>query len=210
MKLRELVSDVRSAVQNGISADDSRFDALFIENKIHNARAIIISNYLSMGRSPNSIWIQEIDHDVLERDEECGVVYFECPSVITVDATQDGFIYVGHKNGMQPFTRIVQGRSNLGRHSRLKNVSEILWEYSFGLQGRSTIACYKNPRLENLKTKGIFNDPTLVPNFRKDLDEYPVDRNVARDIIEMIAMDLLRGSRVPTDYVSDGADKPTK
>lgn len=207
MRLPNIVDQIKSNISGGISTEESRFDDLLIEDKIHSARATVIANYISTGKFPNAAWCQEVDIDAIDRDVEKGVVFFECPSVISVNSLGDGFVYVGNTNGITPFVRIGSGRMNLSMHNGIGKMNTIMWKYEFGLQNNAQVLCYNNPKLELIKIQAVFNDPTAVPNFRKDTDEYPVDRTVARDIVEMVSLDIMSKMRIPTDNIADGTDK---
>lgn len=209
--LSEIIDEIKKGLGNGVSADESRFENLFIENKIAGARAVIISNYLNRGGIDwlNESWVQTVDMDYVERDVECNVVKFECPSVITLDSHNDGFIYVGHVSGLKPFLRLRKSFTTLTMHSVFKNSKQVFWDFQNGELGKQQIHIHNNFRLEKLKVRGVFNNPSDVPGFRKDVDLYPVDANVKKDIVEMVVLDLLKGSRVAPDYISDSQDKPT-
>jgi hypothetical protein len=209
--LSEIVDEIKKTVANGVSSDESRFEDLFIETKIAGARAVLISNYVIKNNIDwlNESWVQTVDMYYVERDKECNLVKFECPSVITIDAHNDGFVYVGHINGLKPFVRSRKSFTTLTMHRTFKNSKQIFWDFQNLERGKQQIIVYNNNRLENLKVRGIFNNPVEVPGFRKDTDYYPVDANIKRDIVEMVVLDLLRGGRVAPDYISDSQDKPT-
>jgi len=208
--LPQIVDIVRRDLQSGISADESRLDELYLERKVHQARAIIIQTYITKGKDfINEAWLQELDIDSVDRDLTCGAVDFDCPTVIT-DGETDGFVYVGHANGIKPFIRHRGSHSPLAMHSvfRSRVKQDVTWEFSITLQNRSYIRCLGNPKLEKLKVKAIFNDPTEVPGYRKDTDRYPVDAAVERELIELIVTSTINKLRQPADLVSNSQDKP--
>lgn len=208
--LADIVDEIKKELGGGVSADESKFDDLYIETKIAGARAVIISNYLQKGTDwINDSWVQTVDLDYVERDKECDVVKFECPSVISIDQHSDGFLYVGHVNGIKPFIRARRSFTTLTMHSVFNKTKNVLWDWKNLELGKQQLLVYKNTRLEKLQIRGIFNNPVEVPGFRKDVDLYPVDANVKKDLVEMITLDLLRKIRVVPDYISDSVDKPT-
>jgi hypothetical protein len=209
--LSEIVDEIKKELGGGVSSDESKFDDLYVETKIAGARAVIISNYLVKGGIEwlNESWIQTVDLDYVDRDKECDVVKFECPSVITVDQHNDGFLYVGHVNGIKPFVRARRSFTTLSLHRVFKNSKNVMWDFKNLELGKQSLIIYNNPRLEKVQIRGIFNNPVEVPGFRKDKDWYPVDANVKKDLVEMVTLDLLRKTRVPPDYISDSVDKPT-
>ncbi len=206
---KNLTDEARSNAQSGISADDSRLDDLYLEQKLNTTRAATIAKYMGAGARPNPQWIQWVDISAVDRDVDCKVVSFECPSPIFINGKSDGFIYVGHANGLKPFIRLSKGRVTLAMHSVIKNSDEIYWDYETGLQGNEVLKIYNNPALEFIKVGIIANDPRLVPGFRQDTDSFPVDSSLHNEIIQRITQELLGVERMPQDRISDGQDRPT-
>lgn len=207
--LKEIVDKIKSTIEGGITTDESRLDDLFIENKIHSARALILSNLVRAGMRDriNETFVQTINPDLLEIDVECDYVAFECPPVIHLDDRHDGFVYVGHFSGIKPFMRIRSNYSALSMHSLFLKEKEIVWDFVSNVTGSYDIHVYKNTKLKKILIRAIFNDPTAVPNYRKDVDQYPLDAVTENEVVEMVAMDLLRklAGKVP-DYISDSQD----
>jgi hypothetical protein len=208
--LSDIVDEIKKELGGGVSTDESKFDDLYVETKIAGARAVIISNYMQKGVDwLNESWVQTVDLDYVEREKDCDTVKFDCPSVITIDQHSDGFVYVGHVNGIKPFIRSRRSFTTLAMHRTFKNTKHILWDFKNLELGKQQVIIYNNSRLEKLQIRGIFNNPVEVPGFRKDVDLYPVDANVKKDLVEMVTLDLLRKIRVMPDYISDSVDKPT-
>jgi len=206
--LKDIVDEVRKDLSAGIGNDESRFDDEYLENKIHAARAVIIANYISKNRFFNDSWIQTVDLNFIDRDKECDVVYFECPSPISITAHEDGFMYVGHVNGLKPFMRSRKnGFTTLTMHSLFKNDKNVFWDWKQLEQNKASLIIQNNSKLENIQIRGIFNNPTDVYGFRVDSDAYPVDSLVRKELVEMIGLDIMRKMRVAPDYISDSQDK---
>ena len=198
--LDEIVEEIRADVNSGLSYDDSRLDSLYIESKIHSARAAIISDYWKKNsRFINDAWVQTLDVSFQELDKDCDVVTIECPNVIDFDFQNDGFIYVGHVNGLKPFPRMRKGYSTLTRHSLFGKKQEIMWDYKHLEQGRNVLMFYNNPKLEYVMVRGIFNNPTTIPNFDKSNDHYPVDAQLKKNIVDVVSADLLRKTSKPVE-----------
>jgi len=207
--LKDIVDEIRKDLSAGLGNDESRFDDEYLENKIHSARGIIISNYISKnGRFINDSWVQTVDANFVDRDKECNAVYFDCPSPITVTGHEDGFVYVGHSNGVKVFNRARKnGFTTLTMHSLFLKDTDIYWDWKQLEQNRAKIIIYNNLKLENIQIRGMFNLPTDVPGFRVDTDAYPVDAVVRKEIVEMVSLDIVRLMRVAPDYISDSQDK---
>jgi len=202
--LQEIVDEIKSDLHSGMTYNDSRFDDEYIENKIHGARATLIMNYMmKSGKFINDAWIQTLDMRFSEDEKDCEVKTFECPNVISLDGQADGFIYVGHSDGLKPFVRIRKGFTTLTRHSLFGKKTEVMWDYKHMTQGTNVLQFYNAKHLSYLMVRAMFNNPTTIPNYDKELDHYPVDENLKKDIVEMITLDLIRKTRVPVEPNND-------
>jgi hypothetical protein len=209
--LQEIVDEIKSDLLSGMSYNESRFDDEYIETKIHAARAHLISSYLiKLGKFINDSWVQTVDFRFTDADANCEFVNFDCPNVITTDGQNDGFVYVGHVNGLKPFARIRKGFTNLTRHSLFLKNDNIFWDYKHLAQGKRVLTIYNNRKLKYIQVRGIFNDPTTIPNFDKYNDHYPIDANLKHDIIEMIAADLFKKTTRVTDSGTDNISRIPK
>lgn len=191
--LKQIVDEIKSDLLGGMTYNETRFDDEYIEFKIHAARATIIMNYMmKTGKFINDAWVQTLDIRFEDIDTDCDTRTFECPNVIALDGQNDGFIYVGHANGLKPFVRIRKGFSTLTRHSLFAKKKEVMWDYKHLTQGTNVLQFYNASRLSYIMVRAMFNNPTTIPNFDKELDHYPVDETLKKDIVEMITMDMLR------------------
>lgn len=202
--LYEIVDEIKSDLASGMTYNDIRYDDEYIESKIHAARATVITNYMiKVGKFINDSLVQTLDIRFEAIDTDCDVRTFECPNVISLDGHNDGFIYVGHANGLKPFVRIRKGFTTLTRHSLFAKKTEVMWDYKHLTQGTNVLQFYNNKRLEYITVRAMFNNPTTIPNFNKETDHYPVDQNVKKDIVEMVTLDLLRKTRMPVEPNND-------
>lgn len=208
--LKEIVHRITSNVNGGNTTDEMRYDSLYIESKIHTARASILS---AMSRQPmfdriNEACVQVYSVELLEEDVEadCDVVRFPCPTVIRLDDRHDGFVYVGHVNGQKPFIRVRSNYTALSMHSIFQKEKGVVWDYQADYDGKFYINVYKNTKQRKLLVKALFNDPTEVPNYRPDVDQYPIDATLENDIVTTISNDLLKQMVRTPDVTSDSLD----
>lgn len=208
--LKEIVHRITSNVNGGNTTDEMRYDSLYIESKIHTARASILS---AMSRQPmfdriNEACVQVYSVELLEENVEadCDVVRFPCPTVIRLDDRHDGFVYVGHVNGQKPFIRVRSNYTALSMHSIFQKEKGIVWDYQADYDGKFYINVYKNTKQRKLLVKALFNDPTEVPNYRPDVDQYPIDATLENDIVTSISNDLLKQMVRTPDVTSDSLD----
>jgi hypothetical protein len=201
--LSEIVEEIRSDLNSGMGYNDSRFDDEYLETKIHSARATLIGQYMiKVGKFINDAWVQTLDISFETREKNCTVISFECPNVISVDGQNDGFVYVGHANGLKPFVRIRKGYSTLTRHSLFLKKKEIMWDYKHLEQNTMVLQFYNNTHLTYVMVRAMFNNPTTIPNFDKTIDHYPVDSNLKREIVDLVTGDLIRKTQRPVEITN--------
>jgi hypothetical protein len=201
--LSEIVEEIRSDLNSGMGYNDSRFDDEYLETKIHSARATLIGQYMiKVGKFINDAWVQTLDISFKTREKNCTVISFECPNVISVDGQNDGFVYVGHANGLKPFVRIRKGYSTLTRHSLFLKKKEIMWDYKHLEQNAMVLQFYNNTHLTYVMVRAMFNNPTTIPNFDKTIDHYPVDSNLKREIVDLVTGDLIRKTQRPVEITN--------
>lgn len=201
--LSEIVEEIRSDLNSGMGYNDSRFDDEYLETKIHSARATLIGQYMiKVGKFINDAWVQTLDISFETREKNCDVISFECPNVISVDGQNDGFVYVGHANGLKPFVRIRKGYSTLTRHSLFLKKKEIMWDYKHLEQNAMVLQFYNNANLTYIMVRAMFNNPTTIPNFDKTIDHYPVDSNLKREIVDLVTGDLIRKTQRPVEITN--------
>ena len=191
--IKEIVDEIKSDLLGGMTYNETRFDDEYIETKIHAARATLIMNYMAKtGKFINDAWVQTLDIRFEDIDDTCDTRTFECPNVISLDGQNDGFIYVGHANGVKPFIRTRKGFSTLTRHSLFAKQTQIMWDYKHLTQGTNVLQFFNAKRLTYIMVRAMFNNPVTIPNFDKLTDHYPVDEMLKKDIVEMVTMDMLR------------------
>lgn len=191
--LKQIVDEIKSDLLGGMTYNETRFDDEYIETKIHAARATLIMNYMTKtGKFINDSWVQTLDIRFEDIDSNCDTRTFECPNVISLDGQNDGFIYVGHANGVKPFVRTRKGFTTLTRHSLFAKKTEIMWDYKHLTQGTNVLQFFNASRLTYIMVRAMFNNPVTIPNFDKINDHYPVDEMLKKDIVEMVTMDMLR------------------
>lgn len=174
MTLPQVVDMIQAMSNSGVYPDSSRFDQLFIEDTIHKARASVLMDYFSKTKRINPIWTQQYTakFDINLQDDPC-LRRFRVPSVLTLDVFYDGFMYVGTIEGNCQYTKInnraALANTESNRYTKLQE-DQVKFIYSDGF-----IECYGNKELEDLRIDGIFLNPTDVPTYNKDIDEYPLD-----------------------------------
>lgn len=181
MTLPEIIDLFQRLPSGGIFTDENRYDMGFVENTVHRTRAIAIVQSWKQTKRINSAWTQQFKptFDSKLQDQDCRVI-FPCPSPISIETKMDGFLYIGTVDGLCPFRKVVSraelANYNVHRYTKLTpNMVKVL--YSDG-----NLETYGNLDLEEIMVDGIFSDPTTIPTYNRDYDDYPV----SLDLVEIM------------------------
>ena len=202
MKLREIADEIIRAKEGGISVDESKFDLPYIYSLIHEARAQAIFTQWQKVKRINSSWTQKFEATYAKdlQDNDC-CVKFECPSVVSLDSKMDGFLYVGTIDWNCSYrkleSRAKMASFNKYRYTRVNtNVPKFI--YSDGV-----IELWGNTFVKELMVDGIFADPTKVPTFNVEYDEYPLDPSLIEQVKLILLKQDLGMVQGPIDTKSD-------
>lgn len=177
MILKDIVEMFQRQAGGGVFDTETRYDIAFTEDTIHKARAVVLFNYYQKYHKINPSWTQQytVAYDSALQ-ESTKFVKFPCPAVLTLDDFTDGFLYVGNLNDNVSYRKIANRATlstyNAHRYTKL-NIDTPEFIYSDGY-----IEIYGNAMIRQLKVDGIFTDPTSVPNFNKEFDQYPLDESL--------------------------------
>lgn len=181
MTLAELRSQVVRLPGSGILTDETRFDFPDIDAEIHFGRAAVIRAFYSKTKRISGEWIQTYigtyDKNI---QESADYVIFDVPRGIPLDVMRDGYLYIGdiagdiayrRVNNLAEFATYNQHRITKVNNSRPK----VLYQ-----EGRMKI--YGNAMIKELRIDGIIANPTEVPTYNQDVDNYPISEDLIQPI----------------------------
>lgn len=214
MTLGELQEVITRAVNALDDTLGSRLDPLYVEQLIHQARIDGIRLLYNGSRNQGAMkkidpaWVQEFTVDIVDGDQDDNYDYivFDVPSPIQINKNVGGLLYVGSTKKTKAFN-IVQTRSEISdliNRGYLEDGKDIaaLWE-------KDSLKVWGNDNLKKIRVAGIFQDPTEVPNYLVDEDNYPVSNDLVNLIQDIIVQKMAVGLRQPQDIVADGAETST-
>jgi len=208
MILKDLVSQVIRLVSGGILTDETRYDFLDIEAKIHYARANVIQNFFAKTKRISGEWLQTYNATYdLASQESNEFVRFVVPRTIPLDVFRDGFVYVGDTTGNVAYRRI-NNRAELANFN-LHRITKIKSDIPKFIYSEGVIEVYGNNAMtKELRIDGIFANPTELPLYNQDIDNYPL----SEDLISAVKDFLLKTSlgveqQKKPDVISDSAEK---
>ncbi len=190
MKLAELKSQVIRLVSGGIETDVTRYDFSDIEDKIHYGRSVVISESFKESKRIGSAWLQRfISPFNTNLQDSNKFVRFKVPDVIRLDNYRDGFVYVGAIDSNIAYRRVVDratmANGNLYRITiQNQQTARFLYEQGY-------IEVYGNTNIRQLAIDGIFSNPTHIPTYNQDTDEYPLGETLIGPLKEYLLKDSL-------------------
>jgi hypothetical protein len=211
MLLQEIIDIVISDVSAGIVVDDTRFEFDYVKDKIHSYAAIVKKEEYRKNKFINNInYLKHYPRFEAElQDDPMCFVKFRCPDVISFDSNSDGFRYIGAIDRSINFKRI-QNRSYLSSFNSHPVMNVNTRGMSVLYDGTSQIIeVYGNTSLEELLVEGIFSDPTEIPTFNVEIDQYPLSEDLIPMLSTVIMNDITRlvAAQIPSKY-SDVEQQP--
>jgi hypothetical protein len=185
MILRDLISQVIRLVSGGTFTDDTRYDPLDIEAKIHYARANVIQQFFTKNKRISGEWLQTYNA-VYDANLQGNIdfVKFAVPSGIPLDIYRDGFIYVGDKNGNIAYRR-VNNRAELANYN-LHRITRISSDRPKFIYSEGYIEVYGNSMIKELRIDGVFANPTELPTYNQDIDNYPLSEDLISQVKDFL------------------------
>jgi len=207
MILPEIRESVIRTVSSALATDEDRYEPDYIDAIIHQYRAEAIAIIWQRDKRVDSNWTQQFIavHNKDLQDDPV-FVKFACPPVISLDKKTDGALFVGSIDGHISY-RKVTSRAELANndlHRFIKSGSRTLKAlYSDGFW-----EIHGDPLIKDLRIDGVFADPTDIPTFNTEVDEYPLDDKtlVLMKKLILLSETAPMASSEP-DRVSDSTDK---
>ena len=206
MTLPEIYERVSALPLGGYITIDNRMDKGFMYSLIHSARAIVVGQrYVEEGIVP-SVYFQAFKPDYIEAAQTSTSYarYSGFPAVISIGSKRDGMGYVGSVCLNVPF-RQVQDRATFAsmQQDRVMKAGR----KAYVLVGNGYLEVYYKNKIKEVLIEGVFMDPTKVPNYNIEKDDYPMDiGDIGR--MEMVLMqgDLNMIAKSVTDRVKNDRD----
>ena len=207
MTLPQVRESVIRIVSAALKTDEDRYEPDYIDDIIHQYRAEAIGIVWQRDKRINSNWTQThiatYSRDL--QDEDC-FVRFACPPLIALGKKADGAIYVGSIAGNIAYRKVTStaelANNELHRFTKSneRNI-KALW-------GEGFWKVYGSPLIKELRTDGIFANPTGIPTFNPIADEYTIDDNTLVIMKKLIVLsEMAPMASAEPDRVSDSTDK---
>jgi hypothetical protein len=208
MTLPQIYERIGSLPSGGYLTVDSRFDTGYIYSLVHSARAFIVNErWKAFGKIP-PIYYQSFTPDfrkAAQNDSGCYTQFFDIPAIIALDGRATGLGFVGNINGCPISFREVSSLQAFSamQQDRLMKAGR----KAYVLTNPDNIQIWYKDKIKDMTMSAVFSDPTKVPSYNINLDDYPMD---VSDISKMEQY-LMQGSmgliyKTPMDRIADGKD----
>jgi hypothetical protein len=177
--LPELAENIERMVAGGISTDETRFDTPYLYSKINEGYAVVTRNDYVKNRRFNSVSILKL-YPEFEQDYQTNVCItrFQLPTgFISISPIQDGLVYVGSSSKNETFRRI-KSRTELAGMLKNPVMSPASGRYIAALVDGLIIELYSKNHIKNPLVEGVWNDPTLLPDYNILKDQYPLSQDM--------------------------------
>jgi len=207
MTLPEIRESVERTVSAALKTDESRYDPDHLDDIIHQYRAEAIGIVWQRDRRVDSNWTQQFIAEFSKnlQDDDC-FVRFACPPLISLDKKADGALFVGSIDGHISYRKIISRAelANNDTHRFIKSgvrtlkalYSDRFWEI------------HGDPLIQDLRIDGIFANPTDIPAFNVEVDQYPIDDKTLVLLKKLILLsEMAPMASSEPDRISDSTDK---
>lgn len=187
----EAIEDLQRLVSGGIATDESKFDPAYMIAKLNQGRAVIARNDFKISKRWNPSLIQYFrpEYDTYFQNNHCTTRFTLPTGFINADERTIGLVYAGSSDDVtsNPYIaanfRRYKSRTEFQdklKHPRMSATSGL---YTGILIEGLTVTLTGLKKIKTFMVGGVFSDPTALPDFNKNVDEYPI----SLDLFQLVA-----------------------
>ncbi len=207
MTLPQIRESVIRIVSAALKTDEDRYEPDYIDAIVHQYRAEAIWQIWQKERRVNANWTQQFISEYSSdlQEDDC-FVRFACPPLIALGKKADGAVYVGSADGHVTYRKVTSraelANNDLHRFTKTNNRTiKVLWSDGYW-------EAHGDPLIKELRTDGIFANPTDIPTYNIEHDQYPIDDNTLVLMKKLIVLsELVPMASAEPDRISDSTDK---
>ena len=208
MKTLECIELIQLADEGGIFTDESRFDRGTMLTVLNAARAFAITEMYSKNTRVHPNFIQRIYPEYKEalQQDDCYNL-FEIPRTVAINDKMDGLMYVGSIKGNEAYWKVrTRMQLNSRRNQRVHKLAMNKHVHYLYDATRGYLEIYDD-KVKYPLVEGIFEDPTSVPQFSLEHDEYPITSDVMKRIEDLVRRGTILDSvRIPVNKISNSQE----
>jgi len=210
MILRNVADELIRSVSATVNTNDGRYDPLYVEQLIPHLReqSIKIDYFGDRTRAAS----RRLDYSLVQsftvqkdvvQDNALDYITFTSPNAVSISRMLNGFIYVGHKNKSISFIQLFNREdvANMTARGLFTNGKVIgyIWE-------GGKILVFGSKMILELNVRGIIADPTKVPGFLIETDDYPVSESLMLIMTDLFKANQNVNMNRTTDITEDGKE----
>lgn len=208
MKTKDCIELIQLADEGGVFTDESRYDIGTMTAVLNAARGFAITELHKQNNRIHPSFLQRVYPQYKKelQQDDCYTL-FEVPKTVGINNQIDGLMYVGTIDGKNSFWKIrtrMQGNSR--RNHRIHKIAMEKHVHFLYDNTRGYLEVYDD-KVKYILVEGIFVDPTSIPGFNLEEDDYPITMDAMKRIEDMVRTGTIRDVlRVPINKISNSAE----
>ena len=208
MKTKDCIELIQLADEGGVFTDESRYDIGTMTAVLNAARGFAIAEMHKQNNRIHPSFLQRVypKYEKELQQDDCYTL-FEVPKTIGVNNQIDGLMYVGTIDGKNSFWKIrTRMQANSRRNHRIHSIAMDKQVHFLYDNTRGYLEVYDD-KVKYILVEGIFGDPTSIPGFNLEEDDYPITMDAMKRVEDMVRTGTIRDViRVPINKISNSAE----
>lgn len=208
MKTIDCIELIQLADEGGVFTDESRYDIGTMTAVLNAARGYAITELHKQNNRIHPSFLQRVYPQYKKelQQDDCYTL-FEVPKTVGINNQIDGLMYVGTIDGKNSFWKIrTRMQANSRRNHRIHSIAMEKHVHFLYDNTRGYLEVYDD-KVKYILVEGIFGDPTSIPGFNLEEDDYPITMDAMKRIEDMVRTGTIRDVlRVPINKISNSAE----
>ena len=208
MKTKDCIELIQLADEGGVFTDESRYDLGTMTAVLNAARGFAITELHKQNNRIHPSFLQRVYPEYKKelQQDDCYTL-FEVPKTVGINNQIDGLMYVGTIDGKNSFWKIrTRMQANSRRNHRIHSIAMDKHVHFLYDNTRGYLEVYDD-KVKYILVEGIFGDPTSIPGFNLEEDDYPITMDAMKRIEDMVRTGTIRDVvRVPINKISNSAE----
>jgi len=208
LKTKDCIELIQLADEGGVFTDESRYDIGTMTAVLNAARGFAITELHKQNNRIHPSFLQRVYPQYKKelQQDDCYTL-FEVPKTVGINNQIDGLMYVGTIDGKNSFWKIrTRMQANSRRNHRIHKIAMAKHVHFLYDNTRGYLEVYDD-KVKYILVEGIFGDPTSIPGFNLEEDDYPITMDAMKRIEDMVRTGTIRDVlRVPINKISNSAE----
>jgi len=208
LKTKDCIELIQLADEGGVFTDESRYDLGTMTAVLNAARGFAITELHKQNNRIHPSFLQRVYPEYKKelQQDDCYTL-FEVPKTVGINNQIDGLMYVGTIDGKNSFWKIrTRMQANSRRNHRIHSIAMDKHVHFLYDNTRGYLEVYDD-KVKYILVEGIFGDPTSIPGFNLEEDDYPITMDAMKRIEDMVRTGTIRDVvRVPINKISNSAE----